>query len=186
MKKHTIFLIVLVGFLFGQACNADMKSAKRGADTEQTSKDVSNMDEDISDFMTRAFSGGMMEVQLGEMAEQNSKSEGVRNFGIMMVKDHQKANSELRRLASRKDVSLPAVVNEDHQKYINELTPLRGLEFDEKYMDMMVDDHEGDIDLFEEAADFKDPDVSAFAAKTLPVLKKHFEAAKKIKRNLTM
>ena len=186
MKKNTFFFIALAGLLSVQACNTDIKSSKHMEDAEQAGEDAAINDDNISDFMIKAFSGGMMEVQLGQMAEQNSNSEGVRNFGIMMIKDHRNANSELRKLASQKDVSLPAVVNEDHQKLINELTPLRGVEFDEKYMERMADDHKEDIDLFEKVTNFEDPDVSAFAAKTLPVLKKHLEAAKKIKRNLTM
>jgi putative membrane protein len=67
---------------------------------------------------------------------------------------------------------------------VNDLTPLRGAEFDEKYMRMMVKDHNEDIELFEKAAKSHDPDISAFANKTLPVLGKHFVAAKKISEGL--
>ena len=45
----------------------------------------------------------------------------------------------------------------------------------------MVSDHETDVKEFQEQADKStDPDVKAFAAKTLPVLKKHLEAIKAI------
>jgi putative membrane protein len=186
MSKFALCSMLLVALLSLQACNTDSKSKHIIGDAEQSDSNASIIDDDISDFMNKAASGGMMEMQLGEMAEQSSKSQGVKNFGIMMVKDHTKATAELRTLAAKKDISLPSVVSEDHQKHINELTPLRGAEFDEKYMDMMVEDHKEDIDLFEKASKSEDQDISAFAAKTLPVLKKHFEAAKKIERNLTM
>ena len=49
-------------------------------------------------------------------------------------------------------------------------------------MNLMVEDHQEDIDEFEEAArDLQDADAKAFASKTLPVLKKHHERAKQIK-----
>jgi putative membrane protein len=49
----------------------------------------------------------------------------------------------------------------------------------------MVEDHEEDIRKFEDAAkNGRDPDIRAFAAKTLPVLRKHLDAAKKIKKGL--
>lgn len=102
----------------------------------------------------------------------------------MMVKDHGKTNEALKALAASKNIALPSSVNEDHQKLINELTPLRGPEFDEKYMKMMVDDHREDIELFEKATKLNDSDISAFAEKTLPVLKKHLTAAQKISDGL--
>jgi putative membrane protein len=49
---------------------------------------------------------------------------------------------------------------------------------------MMVDDHKEDIGHFEKAAKFKDAEVSAFANKTLPVLRKHLEEAERINKTL--
>ena len=186
MKKRAFFFMSLAGLLLLQACNTDSKSANQTVDNGQANLDSAAVGDEVSDFLVMASSGGIMEVQLGEMAEQNSKSEGVKNFGIMMVKDHKNANTELRELASLKDITLPDMMKDDHQKHVNELTPLRGPEFDEKYMNLMTDDHKEDIELFEKAATFEDADVKAFAEKTLPVLKKHLEAAKKIEKNLMM
>ncbi|NEU07109.1 DUF4142 domain-containing protein [Flavihumibacter sp. R14] len=186
MKRNTLFFILLAVIWTVQACNTNKSSKDHSGIDDHAHSDASAIDDDISDFIMKAASGGMMEVQLGEMAKLNSRSEGVKNFGIMMVKDHSKANTELQKLASEKNIILPAVPNEDHQKHINELTPLRGAEFDEKYMALMLHDHKEDIDLFEKAAENSDPDVSAFASATLPVLKKHWEAARKIEMNLTM
>ena len=186
MKKQAFFFMLLAGFLLLQACNTDFKSSNQTADSGQVNSESAVVDEEVSNFLIMASSGGLMEVQLGEMAKQNSKSEGVKNFGIMMVKDHNSANSELRDLASRKHVTVPDMMKEEHQKHVNELTPLRGPEFDEKYMKLMTDDHKEDIELFQKASTFDEPEVKAFAEKTLPILKKHLEAAKKIEKNLMM
>jgi len=186
MRIFTFIFILLAAFLSLQACNIESQSNYKAGSADQSANQSAIVDDDILDFMNKAASGAMMEVQLGEMAEQNSKSDGVKNFGIMMVKEHTRANGDLQNLAKQKDIVLPAVVSEEHQKHINELTPLRGPEFDEKYMDMMVNDHQADISLFQKAVNFNDPDISAFAAKMLPVLEKHLKAAKKIERNLTM
>ena len=49
----------------------------------------------------------------------------------------------------------------------------------------MVDDHESDVSAFQKQADNgTDPDVKAFAAKTLPVLKKHLDAIKAIQAKM--
>lgn len=184
MRKLNFLLITL--FIAGsmQACN----NANRNADTVESAEDINddkqNVNEDISDFMVKAANGGMMEVQLGEMAQQNAMSQSVKNFGSMIVSDHGKANEELKTLASAKNITLPAAVGGDLKEHIDKLTQLKGSEFDQNYMDMMVDDHQDDVDLFEKAADSDDQDVKAFASKTLPVLRMHLDSAKAINERL--
>src|SRR6201982_493986 len=59
-------------------------------------------------FMKKAAKGGMMEVAMGKLAEQNGQSEDVKSFGKRMVTDHSKANDELKSIASKKGVQLPS------------------------------------------------------------------------------
>src|SRR5215211_5864160 len=48
------------------------------------------------DFVLKAAGGGVMEVELGNIAQQNASSQRVKDFGSMMVRDHSKANDELK------------------------------------------------------------------------------------------
>jgi putative membrane protein len=49
-------------------------------------------------------------------------------------------------------------------------------------MNLMVEDHEEDVDLFKKASDeTKDAELKAFAAKTLPKLENHLQMAKQTK-----
>ena len=57
--------------------------------------------------MKKAAKGGMMEVAMGKMAEQNAQSDDVKSFGKRMVTDHSKANDELKSIASKKGVRTP-------------------------------------------------------------------------------
>jgi putative membrane protein len=120
-------------------------------------------------FMQEAAKGGMMEVAMGRVAQQNASDSEVKNFGARMVKDHGKANDELKALAKEEDVQLPA--EKDAGKWKS----------DKDYMGQMVKDHEKDLAAFEkEAKDGTDPDVKSFASKTSEVVRKHLEMAKKI------
>src|SRR5690606_20803352 len=113
--------------------------------------------------------------------QTNASNQRVKNFGEMMVKDHGKANDELKQLASAKNIQLPSAPMEDHQKHIDDLKDKTGVEFDKDYMKMMVDDHEEDIKKFQDAAtEVNDADLKAFAAKNLPVLQAHLDSAKVI------
>ncbi|MEJ7680231.1 MAG: DUF4142 domain-containing protein [Segetibacter sp.] len=132
-------------------------------------------------FISEAASGGLMEVELGKTASINAASAKVKEFGRMMVKDHTKANAELKAVAAKKSVTVPATPLEKHQMHITELKAKKGAEFDQAYVDMMVNDHQEDVSKFEdESKNGKDPAVKAFATKTLPVLQKHLASIKAI------
>ena len=51
--------------------------------------------------MKKAAKGGMMEVAMGKLAEQNGQSDDVKSFGKRMVTDHSKANDELKSIAAK-------------------------------------------------------------------------------------
>jgi len=132
-------------------------------------------------FIAEAASGGQMEVELGRMAADKASSDRVKQFGQRMVDDHAKANDELKDLAGKKAVTLPAKVSDKQRKTIDRLARLKGAEFDHAYMQMMLQDHVEDVGKFrKESQSAKDPDVKAFAAKTLPTLEEHLQMAKDI------
>ncbi|CAA9235217.1 MAG: hypothetical protein AVDCRST_MAG95-1187 [uncultured Adhaeribacter sp.] len=134
---------------------------------------------EANDFMLTAASGGMLEVTLGQMAQEKASSADVKAFGQKMVTDHTKANTELKALAASKNVTLPVKPIAEHQKHIDAMQGMSGADFDKHYMSMMVEDHKKDVAEFEKATNFQDADVKAFAAKTLPVLKAHTDLAQK-------
>jgi putative membrane protein len=201
MKKYIISSAALAIAASIYACNNPEKSAQDASDTTTTitetdtiaSYDSATMVRDAADtasnpaivFAAKAGAGGMMEVQLGTLAQTSALNPRVKNFGKMMVNDHSKANKELTALASGKNFNIPSTMPVPLQNHINELKKFKAEEFDKRYMDMMVDDHKEDISLFEEAAaNSKDADIKAFAAKTLPILKMHLDSAKAIKSDL--
>lgn len=184
MKKINLWMIALL--MIGMAACTSNTTRDSEKSAEEINENKNAVDEDASEFMVEAAGGGMMEVELGRMAANNSTVQPVKDFGAMMVRDHSKANEELKTLASAKNITLPAAMGGNHQKHVNDLAAKKGAEFDKDYINMMVDDHQHDIALFEKAARLKDADVSAFAAKTLPVLRTHLDSAKAIKSRLKM
>ncbi|HWC96351.1 MAG TPA: DUF4142 domain-containing protein [Candidatus Sulfopaludibacter sp.] len=131
-----------------------------------------------STFMNKAAQGGIAEVEMGRLAVQNGANEAVKNFGQRMIDDHSRANDELKQLAARKNVTLPTTPDAKEQAGIDRLGKAQGATFDREYMNMMVNDHKEDISEFEKAARTEtDPDVKAFANKTLPTLREHLKLA---------
>lgn len=135
-------------------------------------------------FATTAAQGGMAEVAVGQVASSKAASADVKQFAQRMVTDHTKANQELNQTASKSGVTLPQGVAKEDKAKADRLTRLEGAAFDKAYMKMMVEDHEKTVALFEkEANSGSDPDMKAFAQKTLPTLKEHLEMARSVERN---
>src|SRR5436309_5086391 len=150
----------------------NLAAAARAADTTP-SGGGSSLSEKDKTFMKKAAKGGMMEVAMGQVAEQKAQSEDVKSFGKRMVTDHGKANDELKSIASKKGVQLPS--KEHTAKWTS----------DKIYMDMMVKDHEKDLAEFkEEANGGSDPDLKKFADDTSKVIQEHLDLAKEIQGKL--
>jgi putative membrane protein len=137
------------------------------------------------DFLQQAAQGGMAEVELGKLAAEKAQNAEVKRFGAMMAADHGRANAEMSGLAAKKEMPMPTTVSAAHQATAAQLRGLSGAEFDRAYVNAMVAAHEKDVAMFrEQSATNADPDVKAFAARTLPVLEKHLEAVKALQAKL--
>jgi putative membrane protein len=133
-------------------------------------------------FVTKAASGGMAEVEFGQLAQKNGSAPGVKEFGKRMEMDHSKANDELKDAASKDNATLPPAPGRAEQATYDRLAKLSGPDFDKAYADDMVKDHEEDLAAFKkEASSGQSPNIKAFASKTLPTLEDHLKMAQDMK-----
>lgn len=138
-----------------------------------------NLNPADSVFVRKAAEGGMAEVKLGQLAKDKGTNQSVKSFGDRMVKDHSKANDELKGLASKKGVTLRDSMNAKDKALYDRLSRLSGDAFDKAYMRAMVEDHQDDVSEFRrESQSAADPDIRQFTAKTLPTLEEHLRLAR--------
>ncbi len=158
---------------------------------------------DMNRFVEKMGQVGVAEVKLGELAAQRAANADVKQFGRRMVSDHQKANTELKQIASRMSVQLPTELDTKHQELYDRLSKLKGAAFDREYMKAMVDGHQEVAQELERHADSAaakpgdrtvgttgaaapaDASIHAWASKTLPDVRQHLEQARKIEDKLT-
>jgi len=177
MKKAGILLVSLAVFALGFSSIlwAQPKAEKTApAEKKETMKKTPG----DSAFITEAVAGGLFEVEMGKVALQKASNEEVKKFAQRMVDDHSKAVDELMQLAAAKGMSVPKEMKKMHRDTIDKLSKSSGAAFDKGYMDEMVKDHVKDVAAFrKEAKEGKDPEVKAWASKTLPTLEDHLKMA---------
>jgi len=156
---------------------------KQVANTPAAAERLSKQDQN---FAKDAAIGGMAEVELGKLAQQNAQSDQVKQFGQRMEQDHSKANDQLKSIAQAENIQLPQQLDKKHQELLDRLGRLHGAAFDRAYMSDMVKDHNEDIKAFRrEAQDGRDQQLKQFAAQTLQVIEQHDKMAKDVDRSLT-
>lgn len=134
-------------------------------------------------FMMKAAQGGMMEVQVAQMAQQKAASDDVKQFARQLEQDHSKANDQLKKIAQERGVDLPNDIGQ-HQQHVAKLQNLSGEEFDRAFMKMQVQHHKKDINEFKKHANRSmDTNLKEFANAQLPVLQQHYERAQQIAAN---
>ncbi len=167
----------------GNAANTAGNMASNAANSISNAASALTVDSP-DDFMATAARSGMAEVEMGKLAAQKATDPEVKKFGQMMVTEHTAANNELKTLAGKKNVTLPTDLG-THQGDLDDLKSASGADFDTTYVKLMVNAHENNVDAFQAQADKSaDPEVKAFAAKTLPTLKKHLESIQTISERI--
>lgn len=193
MKRTFITLLSAAALLIGTAsCNSndsvkqaqdtnEMKADNATANTDMGKVEKKGMDYD-SEFLAKAASGGMLEVALGKAVATGAMTPDAKKFAEQMVTDHTKANAELMALAAKKNITLPATLSDDHKDVLKKVTEEKGIKMDQEYMKEMLKDHEEDVKEFTDASiKATDPEIKAFAAKQVPVLKMHLDMVTKMK-----
>ncbi|KQU87060.1 hypothetical protein ASC78_05840 [Variovorax sp. Root318D1] len=131
-------------------------------------------------FITAAAGNGRYEIQASRMAMYRAASPQVRSYAQMLVDHHTRARNELMALVRDRGMRLPGVLPRGKHAKLHRLASATEDEFDRTYIRLVgIEDHQADIALFERASrEARDPELRAWAGKTLPTLRSHLEAAR--------
>ena len=196
--KYVVVALSLILILAGCGKRAGMPETETTGTTQAVSETTtagatttgvtggtsSAMTPEDKEFVSKAGMAGLAEVQMANLALQKALNADVKAFAQRMVTDHSKVNTELREFATAKGLALPAEVEGEHKNGLDHVSSLSGPEFDKSYMEHMVADHEKAVALFTTASTgATDPDLKAWAARTLPALQEHLRLAQTIPRS---
>jgi putative membrane protein len=132
-------------------------------------------------FVKKALEGGTAEVQLGQLAQQKSQSEDVKQFGQKMVEDHTRLGDQMKPIAQQLGVKEPNGPSKKDKQLMAKLEGLSGQQFDQAYIQAMVKDHEKDLKEFQnEAQNGHDPNVKQAAQEGAGVISQHLQMIQQI------
>lgn len=137
-----------------------------------------------AEFVDKAGMLGKVERQASQLALDRSSNAEVKAFARRMVDDHARIADELRRIGAQKGVPVQTRMLVDPA--VTALRAKEGRAFDSAYVALAGPRaHEAAIRLYEtEAKDGRDPQLRAFAARTLPVLNAHLNVARQLAKTV--
>ena len=155
--KSTLILAIGCG-LFASVAFAQAQPAATGAPSAQ-------------DFVNKVAISDMFEIQSSQMALSKQPDADTKPFAEKMIQDHQKTSSELKALVggSMVKLTLPAALDSEHQRMLDELNAKSGKDFDTSYDQIQVKAHRDAVALFEAySKSGEDSELKTWAGKTLP------------------
>ena len=178
-------VVVVASLLFAVgACSPDASKRDPVADAKfQNEKrigeqDITKKQEHDAEFMVNSSVNGSLEMELSRLAQQKATTPVVKDLATRLVQQHAEMSNALHSLADRKSIVLPTGLGKEQQEQMQKLAGLTGSQFDKQYLDALVDVHKDDVDSFDDMSeDAYDGDIRGFAAKYLPALKEHLDAA---------
>jgi putative membrane protein len=170
MMKRTILVAALVS---GVALAGSMGAAQ----AQTTMPDAT--------FVQHAGSDNAAEVELGGVARTRASDPAVREYADRLVTDHRAASTELQALAARKGWRIPEQPAPEHVAVRDRLSRVSGSEFDRRFVEEMLKDHDHAILEFETAAaTANDAELRDWAQRMLPVLREHRYMAQELSQRL--
>ena len=202
VNKVTILSLIMALLMLGSlsvAAQDNMGNDKMN-DKDMSKKDKMNskmsenmdskmmMSDDDKEFAKMASMGNAAEIKTARLALERSNNKDVKKFAKMIIKDHTKAGKELQKIAMQGNMAQPNALSEEQNEEYSKLQAATGADFDKMYIaNAGLEDHQKTIDLFQKEADNgENADLKAFAAKTLPTLKGHLQAAQSLSNGSMM
>ncbi|MFY9476838.1 MAG: DUF4142 domain-containing protein [Aquabacterium sp.] len=133
-------------------------------------------------FIARASEKSQFEILVSELAADKATDPALKSYAAMVAADHKGADEELKRLAAGHGVELTPSLNAQDRKTLAALQQAQGAAFDKQYLQTVgVNEHEKNVAVFEQASnDAQNPAVKDYVQSTLPTLRSHLDAARKL------
>jgi len=179
-----VYAAIMVMVFHSVAVDAQSLASTNAIAVNENGSGISLVEDEVADFLIKSADARMMDAQVGLLAIEKGSNSMIRDFGQRMMNDHSVLLEKIKKLAIQRNISLPDQISHRKVDVHRNLSDEDGREFDRTFIKMIIADHERDLKLFKKAADYNDPDVSAFAKRYLSLIQADLQKIKKIKLEL--
>jgi putative membrane protein len=170
--KITAAIYCLVAVVMLQGCSSSLSY------NEALQRNVKNIEDSkkLADarFLVEAMSFNTLATHLAEAAMKSGYSASVVSMAEQNYEEHEEMGKELRKLARKEGIVLPSEMNDEHARYLAELTSSDRREFDRNYIRILKTINEEDGRKFSEMATAAESEeIRAFAARKLDLFETH-------------
>lgn len=132
-------------------------------------------------FVRQIFESDAAEVKLGQLAQQKSQSDDIKQLGQKMVQNRTNLDKQLKPIADKLSVNQPKEPAKKDRELIAKLEALSGPQFDQEYLKAVAKDNQQDVKGFEsEAQVAQDPNLQQASKQDQPVLAQHLQQIQQI------
>jgi putative membrane protein len=129
-------------------------------------------------FVRMAASSNVMEIRLGQIAQNQASNQAVKQFAQRMVTDHNQMQQQLRSTAASMGQNFTPTMNPQHEQEVSRLQGLNGQEFDRAYMTAMIRGHQQEVNEFQTRSQTaRSVQIRNLASSSLPMLQQHLSLA---------
>jgi putative membrane protein len=125
-------------------------------------------------FITGVTLSDLYQVQAGKIAEVKGQSQGVKDFGTMMVADHTAMSNQLKHLFAATSTAIPTELGPRGKRMLDDLNAAAPADFDKLYLDQQQTAQAGELTLLSAYAEGgESKDIKPAAARNIPKVKAH-------------
>jgi putative membrane protein len=164
------------------AASACALLAAASAWAQNASTGAQTLSQQDTTFIQEAGAGNLAEAELGQLAEQKATTPAVKEFGRWMYTDHGlTANPWLAAILRQEHEAFQPTLTAEQKQLKQKLEGLSGSQFDQQFIEHMVQDNEKTIPVFEkEAREGHNPALKSYAQGLAPVLQQHLAEVKEL------
>jgi putative membrane protein len=172
--------VVCLIFMFVAAFGLTACNRENGVEAAPEDRTTS-LSQSERDFMMEAAQADLAEIDMAQVALQNSGTGDVKDFANMIKSDHTSALEDLTELMKDTNVPQPKSIPVELQQDISRMRGLTGGEFDREFVNMIVSEHQKVIEMFrDQQSTAQNQDVKKYVEDTLPKLEMHLEKAQRL------
>src|SRR5689334_2135224 len=154
--------------------------AQPAAETPRTAANTdtgkAELNSETRDYVQKAAMGDMFEVESSKLALTRSSAPEIKKIAQDMVDAHTMTSDELKARLARAGliVELPAMLDGEHMKMLDDLKAANARDFDGKYLELQKGAHDEALMIHRDYAMHGTvADLKAFAADTVPKIEMH-------------